>query len=255
MKPEHTPIWILGLLGLTMAYSNAQDAEQSPPESSEPKIDLGAPTQVTDKDFEHVKESSPFTRSLNLSDSLMLTAIMNVGETTTATVIDKETKELYVVSDKDNPQGWRMVGVEGDRNDLEKLTAKISIGGGEVVSVRFDETQLKPDGVKAAGAKDGGGKGDGRGPGGGGFKGPPPHVMEKMRSLSDDQRKKLGEYMHKMRTENPDMSREQMRDHFYKAVERLGGGGGGGDRSGGGDRGGSRGGSSGGGFGGRGSGR
>ncbi|MEM7013302.1 MAG: hypothetical protein AAF585_17665, partial [Verrucomicrobiota bacterium] len=94
-----------------------------------------------------------------------------------------------------------------------------------------------------------------RGPGGGGFKGPPPEVMAKMRSLSDDQRRKLGEYMQRMRTENPDMSREQMRDQFYKAVERVSGGGGGGDRGGGGDGGGSRGGSSGGGFGGRGSGR
>lgn len=217
----------------------AQDAN---PEASPPAIDLGAPQKVSAEDFENVKANSPFTRSLNLSDSLTLTGVMNIGEVTIATVMDKESKEIYVVGEAANPQGWRMVGVEGDRTDLAKITAKIAVAGGEVVSVRFDERQLKPAGVKpAGGGAPRGGPGLPSGPGGGpGFGGgPPPEVMAKMRTLTDDQRQKLGEYMNRIRQEKPDMSREEMRDHFYKAVERVGGGkdgkdggggGGGGDR-------------------------
>ena len=227
MKHKHWPSAAAGCVVITLAMVMGVAWAQ---EVAAPQIDLGAPQNVTDKDFENVKASSPFTRSLNLSDSLMLTGVMNIGDRTTATVIDKETKELYVVSDQTNPQGWRMVAVEGDRTDLEKLTAKIAVAGGEVVTVRFDDKQLKPEGVKAAGA---GGKKDGRGPGGGGHHGPPPEVMAKLRSLTSEQQTKLREHMGRMRSENPDMSREQMRDNFYKAVDRLQKSSGGGDKGGG----------------------
>jgi len=186
----------------------------------EPAAPVGGniPAAVTEEDYSMLASNSPFTRSLNLSDSLILTGIAKIGDETMATLVDKESKETYIVSANANAQGWRMVDVEGDRNNLEAVTAKIAVSGGEVISVRFDENQLKPEDSRPAGAR-----GDGRGDGdrGGDRRGPPPEMREKMSKLSDEQRGKLFEHMRQLREKNPDMSRDDMREAFSKSLDRL----------------------------------
>ena len=223
---------------LASGFGLAEDAQ---PEkvvgAPQPKTQSGSPEQVDEKEFEELKTNSPFTRSLNLSDSLVLTGVMNWGELTTATIRNAESQEIYVVSAdaNTNPEGWKMESVTVDPdnpNDLSKMTANILLAGGAKVQVRFDENRIKPEAKPAAGGGPGGpgsGKG-GKGDGQRGF-GPPPEVMAKLRTLNDEQRKKLGEYMQRIRQENPNISREDMRSQFYKAVERLGAGGGGGGGS------------------------
>ena len=164
---------------------------QKPANSGQP----GTPQPVNDDDFSALRASSPFTRSLNLSDSLILTGIAQIGEETIATVVDKSSKESYVVSSEANAQGWRMVEVEGDQNNLQNVTAKILVAGGEVVSVRFDKDQLKQGEARPAP-----GSGKGRGSGGrrmGG--GPPSEIREKLGKLSEDQRRKLFDKLRQIR--------------------------------------------------------
>ncbi|MEM1293834.1 MAG: hypothetical protein AAGH89_00620 [Verrucomicrobiota bacterium] len=181
----------------------------------------GMPQPITEDDFQALRSSSPFTRSLNLSDSLILTGIAKIGDETIATILDKNSKESYVVGAAANAQGWRMVEVDGDRNDLEKVTARISVAGGEVVSIRFDENRLKPgEGKPAAGS--GGGKGGGDGKGDGERRrGPPSDMREKMSKLSEEQRGKLFEKMRQIREKNPDMTREQMGEKFRAMADQL----------------------------------
>ena len=61
-----------------------------------------------------------------------------------ARLLNRTTRESYLVSDEPNPQGWRLVEIYPS-DELGRVEAKISAGPGQVVSVRFDEKQLKPE--------------------------------------------------------------------------------------------------------------
>lgn len=181
------------------------------------------PSPVTEEDVKPMVENSPFTRPLNLSDSLILTGIASLEEEVVVTLLDKNSKETYVVGGQPNAQGWKMMGLQGG-DDLEKITAKISVPGGEVVAVRFDEKQLKPgEGKPAAGQAPGPGDARGPGPGPGGpdgRHGPPPEVREKFGKLSEDQRKRLFEKMGELRAKHPDMSRDEMRQRMGEMLDK-----------------------------------
>ncbi len=182
------------------------------------------PATISEADFAELSSNSPFNRALNLSDSLILTGIARIGDETMATLVDRESKETYVVGGNPNAQGWRMMEVEGDQYDLEQVTAKIAMSGGEVISVRFDENQLKPGESRPGQAQGGGGGTAGpgnRGDGGRGRGGPSPEIRQKMSELTEDQRRKLFERMSRLRQENPNMSREEMREEFARSLDRL----------------------------------
>ncbi len=187
----------------------------------------GLPAPVAPENFTVLMENSPFTRSLNLSDLLILTGIATMDEKKIVTLMNRQTKETYVVSEEPNPQGWKMVEVAGN-DELEKAAAKISIAGGEVVTVRYDEWSLKPGEARPASGGGGeiregerrfGDRGDRGGPGG---RGPSSEMREKMMALSEDQRRKVFEYIMKQRSENPDMNEEERGKLFQKALERAG---------------------------------
>jgi len=183
-----------------------------------------APSPVTEEDVRVIRENSPFTRSLNLSDSLILTGIASLEEEVVVTLLDKNTKETYVVTGQPNAQGWKMVEVDGTSGELEKITAKIAVPGGEVVAVRFDESQLTPGESKPAAGRGPRERGDGRGPRRGardGRRGPPPEVRQKFAQLSEDQRRKLFQRMAEIRAENPDLSREEMRNRMRSMLDRA----------------------------------
>jgi len=183
------------------------------------------PQPVAEKDFSELMNNSPFTRSLDLSDSLILTGVAKMEGKPVATLLNKESKETYVISEKPNAQGWRMVDIS-EGADLESVTAKIALAGGEVVTVRFDEAQLKPGEAKpAAGSDDGQAdkEKDGKRRRFGG--GPPPEVMARLKGLSEEQKDKMREYMSKKMQENPEMSRDERRKLFGEAVKRVTAGG------------------------------
>lgn len=185
-----------------------------------------APAPVSPEDFVALKGQSPFLRSLNLSDLLILTGIAEVGGERVATVMNKETKQTYVVSNQTNSQGWRMVEVKAD-GELETVAAKIAIEGGEVVTVRYAELPLKPGEAKPA-------PGPSTETNGGptaiiaaarrnGFRrgGPPSEIREKMGRLSEEQRRELFNKMREVRENNPFMSREESGKLFNESLERM----------------------------------
>lgn len=188
------------------------------------------PQPVGNTEFAALQEQSPFTRTLNLSDSLILTGVARLDEEQVATLMNKETKETFVVSGSLNSQGWKMVELKPD-SDLEKVAAKVSVDGGEVVTVRYSDAALKPGEAKpgagrgdVSGGDNGerrrfGGKGDGPSRGG-----PPPEVREKMEKLTEEQRGKLFEKMREWREKNPDKPREAgfqvFRDNLDKMVDK-----------------------------------
>jgi len=128
----------------------------------------GLPKPVTRENFSALRDQSPFLRSIGLSKSLVVTGIAQMEEGIFATLFNLETRESYLVGKEANPEGWQLVGIDGDQSDLETLTARIKIAGSEVVSIRYEKLPAK------AFSKSGyvlyrGGKrrGDGTGPHGG----------------------------------------------------------------------------------------
>lgn len=192
----------------------------------------GLPVTLPSDAFAELKKSSPFQRSLNLSDSLILTGLAKFEQVIVATILNKETKETYVVTDVPNPQGWKMIGVTGE-GELESVTAKVALAEGTVVNVRFDQNRLKPGESKPAagpGADQGGARvtegerrREGRGGRGGfgGFGPPSPEAMEKLRSMTDSQREAMRAHVRQAFESSPDMTPEQRREVFGQAMEKA----------------------------------
>jgi hypothetical protein len=215
---------LLRLLPLTLLSSTP--AEESPPVS----VDV-APIRVATEDFIALKGQSPFLRSLNLSDSLVLTGFADVEGERVATIMNKETKQTYVVSSQINSQGWKMVDLKTDA-DLEKVAAKVAVDGGEVVTVRYADIDLKTGEAKPAPGPSTETNdsptaimearrtrfGD---PGGPRMGGPPPEIREKMEKLSEDQREKLFNKMRELREKSPDMSWEERGKVFNEALDKV----------------------------------
>lgn len=209
-------------LVLALADSVSLGAEESPAAAI-------LPAAVEAGDFTALRGQSPFLRSLNLSDSLILTGFADVEGERVATIMNKETKETYVVSSQLNSQGWKMVDLKTDP-DLEKVAAKVAIEGGEVVTVRYANPALKPGESKPASGPStevGGGPSAileanrRQAEGSRERRGPPPEVREKMDRLSEDQRRQLFDRMRELREKNPEMSREDRSKAFSEALDRM----------------------------------
>jgi hypothetical protein len=87
-------------------------------------------------------ENPPFTRALNLSESLLLTGVAYVDGKPVATVKDVRTNQNYLVSDEPNAMGWRLAEASPSMR-LDRAEVKIMIGN-EIVPVRYSETQMAP---------------------------------------------------------------------------------------------------------------
>lgn len=136
------------------------------------------PASVTGESFAELRERSPFLRTLNLSQSLILTGYSRIDGEGIATILDLETKMSYLVSEREmNSAGWQLVEVKGDKSDLETLTARIKVGNSaDVVSVRYQKAPARVSGVRGVmvSTKIGNGTpGGGTGPHGG----PDPRVL------------------------------------------------------------------------------
>lgn len=208
-KPHGTAqAFALALLTLTAAGA-------APGEDLAPFL----PRPVEASHFEALTAQSPFTRTLNLSDSLILTGVARLDGRQVATLLDKDSKETYVVSGRANSQGWKMVELKEDE-DLEKVAARISVDGGEVVTVRYAEWQLDPGEARPAGGR----SEEGAAESGGDrrrTRGPPPEIREKMSRLSDEQRSQLFRKVREMHEKNPDMSWDDRRKMFREEMDKM----------------------------------
>ena len=150
VKPLHRALFA-GLC-MVMTLHAAETIPQTPP----PDDDGAIPRMVNMEDFEALVMNSPFTRSLGVSDSLILTGVAHFEQDTFATLLDTKTFESHVVSKTPNYQGWQLVGVGGSSAEIQTWSAKIQIPGGEVISVRYQKPPPKPARTKSGGSSSGG---------------------------------------------------------------------------------------------------
>lgn len=171
-------------------------------------------------------ENPPFTRSVNLSDSLILTGIAYVDGKPIATLLDKETKKNYVVSDKPNSHGWTLQEAS-KTTDVKKTQAKVVIGG-EVVSIRYDEDAMTHDSMKKNRDKIKPGGPGGSPPGGGdrfrrSDRGPSEEDRKRYESLSDKARNKFRDVL-RSKFEDPNFRNapeEERRNVIRAAFEKI----------------------------------
>ncbi|MCH1410231.1 MAG: hypothetical protein L7V87_14480, partial [Verrucomicrobiales bacterium] len=109
------------------------------------------PEAVTAENFADLKSSSPFRRSINLSETLVLTGIATIEGQVYATLFDSSATVSRVVTAQANKDGWRLVGVNGNDSDLESLTAKIQVDGGQIVAIRYAKVEFKGQGGNRSG--------------------------------------------------------------------------------------------------------
>jgi hypothetical protein len=131
-------------------------ADAMPP----PQDDGAIPPAVKEEDFEALLTNSPFTRSLGVSDSIILTGIAQFENDVFATLLDTKTMESHVVSKTANFQGWQLVGVGGNAAEMRTWSAKIQVPGGEVVSIRYQQPPKKTVLAKSGAGSSGGSAGN-----------------------------------------------------------------------------------------------
>ena len=191
---------------------------------------------MTRENFEEFQSRSPFLRSVGLSDSIVLTGVARIEDDVFATLFDTKTTESHVVSQHANSEGWQLVGIRGDETDLESLTAKIQISGGEVVSIRYEKLPASARiGKPGSGS---GGRGSARlsdrdlreakeaarnyrnGFSSDGFPNKPPRdVAEKLSRMSENQREVINRRMIELR--NRGMGMDERRRIYVDMVNRT----------------------------------
>lgn len=207
--------------------------------------DQGAVPQPLNQDaFKALISSSPFTRSLGVSDSLILTGVARFGNDVFATLLDTKTMESQVVSRTPNREGWQLIGVGGDPARTQTWTARIQIRGGGTVSIRYQEPPRRPAGASSGPGGPGGVPSSG--PGGNsppltaaqidearraavnyqeGFNSdgyprqPPPEMVEKLARLSVGQREDINRQMIGFR--NRGLGMEDRRRIYEDMVNRA----------------------------------
>jgi hypothetical protein len=148
-----------------------------------------------------VVQNSPFTRIVNVSDSLVLTGVAYVDGKPVVTLFDKDKKESLVVTDQPNLRGWTLVEATHSA-DINRASAKVSIGG-EPVSIDYDAAALTPEAMRKDKKEGKEGKDGGPPPPGGdkfnrGGRGPSEEDKKKYESLSDGAKEKFRNGMREM---------------------------------------------------------
>ena len=101
------------------------------------------PEPVNEADFKALSELSPFSRPLDLSETLSLTGFAQIGKESLVTLRDSQSKKSHLVSADTNDEGWKLVEVSSNGDySSEDTFANIAVPGGEVVELRFDAERL-----------------------------------------------------------------------------------------------------------------
>jgi hypothetical protein len=205
--------FLAGLHGVAAVHA-ADTAREALPSQDDGAI----PQPLRTDTFGALMASSPFTRSLGISESLILTGVARFDNHLVATLLDTQTMESQVVSQTPNQDGWQLIGIGGDPAKMQTWSAKIQIRGGEVISIRYQTPPPRRSRTPSGAPASGGGPGSGAPPptlstaqlaeaknsainykegfsGDGYPRQPPPEVVEKLSRLSVGQREDINRRM------------------------------------------------------------
>jgi hypothetical protein len=201
------------------------------------------PQPMASNAYEALLSSSPFTRTLGVSDSLILTGLLYREDEVVATLLDTQTFASQVVGKTPNLQGWQLVGVGGAPADRKTWTAQIRVQTGEVVSIRYQSPPPRPTSRSANSGNRSGSSGSGgnapplnesqmreaqraavdyrQGFSADGYpRTPPPEMVSKLSRLSVSQREEINRRMFGLR--NQGLGLDERRRIYEGLVDRAG---------------------------------
>ncbi|MCB1226137.1 MAG: hypothetical protein KDK99_10035 [Verrucomicrobiales bacterium] len=222
------PLQLSLLLLTSTSWLVAQ--ESSPPAAdpaaaSAPVADPDLPARFDPTTLSSLVQNPPFTRSVNPSDSLVLTGVAYIEGKPVVTILDTETKQSFVVSEKPNAKGWTLEEAPASR-DVNRISARVSMGG-EVVTLRYDENALKAskkDGERRDSSRPSGGPpppGDGRGGYDRSRGGPSREDVERFRSLSSEAQEKFRKVLSDNRERLMNATPEERSAYIRSTFERI----------------------------------
>jgi len=224
------------LLGIVTMHG-ADTTQQSPPSDDDGAI----PHSVNEANFDALFTNSPFTRSLGVSDSIILTGVAHIQDEVFATLLDTQTMQSQVVSKTANIQGWQLVGVSGNPAESRTWAAKIQVAGGQVISVRYQKPPTKRIPSAAGGSGSSSSSGEKLPPlsttqiaeaknaavnykegfnADGYPRQPPPEMVAKLSRLSVSQREDINKQMFGLR--NKGLGLDERRKIYENLVDRSG---------------------------------
>jgi hypothetical protein len=210
MKPKLAALLLLTVVG------NAQTV---------PDPDL--PAAFDPQSVSGLIANSPFIRSVNLSDSLILTGLAYIETKPVVTLLDTATNRHHVVSEEPNALGWKLTEASSN-NDLNRAQAKVSIGG-EIITIRYNADALTPENLKKKKDK---GSANGPPPGDGGGdryrkpegRGPSEEDRRRYEALSDGAKEKMRNFfrenMDRIRSAGNDEERRQFIRGAFEKIEK-----------------------------------
>ncbi|MCB1203114.1 MAG: hypothetical protein KDN18_02560 [Verrucomicrobiae bacterium] len=197
------------LLILPLAWISSRAEEETVPLSPE------APSET---DFEALRQTSPFTRVLNLSETYALRGVARINGEQVATLYNRDTKKTIVVTpDGKNDAGISLVGVNR-APELTGVIATISFAGDEA-ELRYEQSQISPEPKSGPGG--GGPPGSTGRPPEGERKGPSPQDIERYKALPEEKQAKLREYVGHVMRNYQNLSREERGNMIRGAMIRL----------------------------------
>lgn len=232
MKPRL--LTILSLAGVALwsggAGLRAQEPiaalSAAPTETTPVEVDPafpGAPTPLPADHFTVLRTQSPFRRSLNLAETYVLKAVSRIGDSSVATIHNRDTNKTFTVTtDGVSSPGADVLKLIGVAGVAEPTTTAIQIDvAGETAELKYSLEQVTPptknpigNGLLGKGGP-GGQQGDNQ------KRGPTPEEIERFKKLSPEKQEKLKVYIRGVMEKYPDMPREERGAMIRGALLRL----------------------------------
>lgn len=100
------------------------------------------PVSLTAEHFQALLEHSPFTRSLNLSGSLVLSGVAELYGEPVVTPINTADGRTMAITETPNQRGWKLVEFQRP-DELEAAKATIAVETGEIIRVCYDKKRVQ----------------------------------------------------------------------------------------------------------------
>jgi len=184
-----------------------------------PPVDADLPQPLDAGFVISLVSQSPFTRSVNLEQTLQLTGVAYINGLPVATLLNKQTKESILLTEEANVQGWRLLAVEAG-TDPSLTQVQVMIGP-ETLTMHYHGLQPAD-----AGKGDGRAQIAGRGSKKEGEKPRPSDLLgengrELYASLSRDARDKFKDALKAKLEKSPELTREQTSEYAQKLYGKL----------------------------------
>lgn len=189
--------------------------------SDVPEIDPDLPQPFDYRALQSVLTQSPFTRTVSFDQTYQLTGMAYVDGRPVATLLNRETKQRFVITDQPNEQGWQLLSAS-DETDPNHGQVEIQVGS-ETISLHLNG-MLPPPGTEGKGGKKvllpgSDKKHDGE-------KVRPSNYLgergkELYASLSPEARDKFKDLLKSRLAKNPELTNEQTSSYAQKVFAKL----------------------------------